>query len=152
VNFWLLKSEPGAFGIDALAKCRRRTTAWDGVRNFQARNMLRDDLRRGDRAFFYHSSCDEPGIVGVVDIVSNGYPDRSAFDPGSKHFDAGSDPANPKWYVVDVRLRRKLKRTITLAELRGQRGLQDLPLLKRGQRLSVLPVMPGQWQTILGLE
>ena len=115
MNYWLMKSEPETFGIDALAARPRRTTHWDGVRNFQARNFMRDQMRIGDLAFFYHSNCDEPGIVGIVKVVKEGYPDDSAFDRKDKHYDAESDPSKPRWYMVDVQLQRKLKATITLA-------------------------------------
>jgi predicted RNA-binding protein with PUA-like domain len=153
VSYWLMKSEPDVFGIDDLAKSPRKTTHWDGVRNFQARNFMRDDMRRGDRAFFYHSSCDEPGVVGIVEIVKEGYPDHTAFDQHDDHFDPDSDPANPRWYMVDVRLERKFRRTITLATLREheKRALQGLALLKRGQRLSITPVSAAHWQFIVDL-
>ncbi len=151
--YWLLKSEPTVFGIDALAVRPGQTEHWDGVRNYQARNLLRDALRRGDRAFFYHSNTAQPGIVGIVEIVRAGYPDHTAFDPASDYYDPGSDPAAPRWYMVDVRLVRKLRRTITLAALKAQAGrLGDFALLRRGNRLSVLPVTPEQWALILDLE
>jgi predicted RNA-binding protein with PUA-like domain len=151
--YWLMKSEPGVFGIDDLAKSPRKTTHWDGVRNFQARNFMRDDMRRGDRAFFYHSSCDEPGVVGIVEIVKEGYPDQTAFDKDDDHFDPDSDPAKPRWYMVDVRLERKFRRAITLTTLREheQRALKGLALLKRGQRLSITPVSAAHWKFIVDL-
>ena len=151
--YWLMKSEPDVFGIDDLARAERKTTHWDGVRNFQARNFMRDDMRRGDLAFFYHSSCDEPGIVGVVKIVKEGYPDPTAFDKDDPHFDADSDPAKPRWYMVDVKLDRKFRRTVTLATLRQheQRALKGLALLKRGSRLSITPVGAAHWKFILDL-
>lgn len=106
MNYWLMKSEPSTFGIDDLAKARNRTTGWDGVRNFQARNFLRDEMKKGDLAFFYHSSCDVPGIAGIVKVVREGYPDPSAFAKGDDHYDADSDPDKPRWYSVDVKLER----------------------------------------------
>ena len=148
--YWLMKSEPSEFGIDDLAE--RQTEPWDGVRNYQARNMMRDEMTPGDRAFFYHSSCVPTGIVGIMEIVTNGYPDPTAFDPTDKHFDSGSDPDNPRWYLVDVRFERKLRRTITLAELRTCPELEDFPLVRRGNRLSVMPVSEREWDFILSLE
>jgi predicted RNA-binding protein with PUA-like domain len=151
--YWLMKSEPDVFGIEDLAKRPRKTTHWDGVRNFQARNFMRDEMRRGDLAFFYHSSCDEPGVVGIVEVVKEGYPDHTAFDKDDDHFDPDSDPAKPRWYMVDVRLQRKFRRTITLATLREheQRALQGLALLQRGNRLSITPVSAAHWEFICDL-
>lgn len=153
MNYWLLKTEPTSFGIDDLALAPGRRTAWDGVRNYQARNMLRDGMKKGDRAFLYHSSCEIPGIVGIVEVVHEGYPDATAFDPKHHHFDADSDPSTPRWFMVDVRLVRKFARSITLEQLREHaRGkLQDLQLLKRGNRLSVIPVSAKSWTFILSL-
>jgi len=150
--YWLMKSEPDVFGIDDLQRRPRRTEHWDGVRNYQARNMLRDQMRKGDQAFFYHSNCAEPGIAGVIDIVRAGYPDHTAFDSADPHFDAKSDPQNPRWYMVDVRFKRKFRRVITLAELKEHSELADMPLLRRGNRLSVMPVTSAQWRYILKLE
>ncbi len=152
MNHWLLKSEPDSFGIDALARAPRKTTAWDGVRNYQARNMLRDRMNKGDQAFFYHSSCDVPGVAGIVEVVRGGYPDVTAFDPKHHHYDPDSDRDAPTWYVVDVRLVRKLERVITLDELRAERSLAQMQLLKRGNRLSVMPVSAREWQAVLDLE
>ena len=150
--YWLMKSEPGVFGIDDLAKAAGKTTHWDGVRNFQARNFMRD-MRRGDRALFYHSNCDEPGVAGVVTIVKEAYPDHTAFDKDDPHFDSDSDPKKPRWYMVDVKLERKFRRTVTLATLRQheQRALKGLTLLKRGNRLSITPVGAAHWKFILAL-
>lgn len=152
MRYWLMKSEPDAFGIDDLMRRPRQTEHWDGVRNYQARNMLRDDMQQGDQAFFYHSSCDEPGIVGIIDIVRAGYPDFTAFDPENHHYDPKSTPEAPRWFMVDVRFRRKLKRTISLAELKQQPALADLSLLRRGNRLSIMPVSAEDWNFILSLE
>jgi predicted RNA-binding protein with PUA-like domain len=151
--YWLMKSEPSTFSIDDLAASPRKTTHWDGVRNFQARNFMRDEMRRGDLAFFYHSNCAEPGIVGIVKVVKTGYPDFTAFDPSDKHYDPESIPAKPRWYMVDVQFQRKLKRTITLATLRehADRGLKGLALLRRGNRLSITPVSAAHWKFILAL-
>jgi predicted RNA-binding protein with PUA-like domain len=154
MNYWLLKSEPDSFSIDALGKAPNQTTAWDGVRNFQARNMLRDSMKKGDLAFFYHSSCDVPGIAGIVSVVREGYPDITAFDPKHHHYDADSNKEAPRWFVVDLKLKRKLKRVITLDELRkyADKKLKDFVLLRRGNRLSVMPVSKQDWDFVLGLE
>lgn len=152
MSYWLLKSEPTSFSIDDLARSPRKTTSWDGVRNFQARNMIRDQMRRGDRAFLYHSSCEVPGIVGIVRIVREGYPDPTAFERGHHHFDPASNRDDPRWFMVDVTLERRLSRVITLEELRGQSGLRGLALLNRGNRLSVMPVDATHWKLILSLE
>jgi predicted RNA-binding protein with PUA-like domain len=154
MNHWLLKSEPAAFSIDDLAARPKRTAAWDGVRNYQARNMLRDSIKKGDAAFFYHSSCAVPGIAGIVSVVKGGYPDITAFDPKHDHYDAESSPEDPRWYVVDVKLERKFSSLITLDTLRKHAGseLADLLVLKRGNRLSVTPVTKKNWDFILSLE
>ena len=151
---WLIKSEPDTFSVDDLAKKPKKTTHWDGVRNFQARNFLRDQMQRGDLAFFYHSSCEVPAIAGVVKVVKPGYPDHTAFDRKDKHYDADSDPDNPRWYMVDVQLQRKLKQPITLEALRKHADdeLRGLALLKRGNRLSITPVSDAHWDFILSLE
>jgi predicted RNA-binding protein with PUA-like domain len=150
--YWLMKSEPDEFSIDDLKLRPGRTEPWDGVRNYQARNMIRDDMAVGDLAFFYHSNCEVPGIVGIMTIASAPYPDPTAFDPVDKHYDPKSDPDNPRWYLVDVRFRRKLKRTITLAELKEKKPLRGMKLLQKGNRLSVMPVTKKEWDYILGLE
>lgn len=154
MNYWLFKSEPDTFGIDHLAKAPKRTSAWDGVRNFQARNMLRDAIKKGDEAFFYHSSCAVPGIVGIVEIVKEGYPDETAFDPKHHHYDADSKRDAPRWYVVDVKLKVKFSRVISLEELKqhAAKKLKDFVLLRRGNRLSVMPVAKKDWDFILALE
>lgn len=151
MSYWLLKSEPSTFGIDHLARAPRKTTSWDGVRNYQARNTLRA-MKKGDEAFFYHSSCEVPGVAGIVEIVREAYPDATAFDPKDDHYDPDSKRDAPTWYVVDVRLQRKLERVITLEELRAQRALAQMQLLKRGNRLSVMPVSEREWRAILALE
>jgi predicted RNA-binding protein with PUA-like domain len=153
MNHWLLKSEPSSFSIEHLAKARDATTSWDGVRNFQARNFLRE-MKPGDQAFFYHSSCEVPAVVGIVEVTREAYPDPSAFDPKDDHYDPDSDRAKPRWYMVDVRLVRRLKRMITLEELRthARAKLSDFELLKRGSRLSVMPVSARSWSFILSLE
>ena len=152
MNYWLMKSEPDVFGVDDLMKAPRKTDTWDGVRNYQARNMMRDEMKKGDLVFFYHSNCKEPGIAGIMKIAREGYPDHTAFDPKEKYFDPKSDPDNPRWYMVDVRHVRKLKRVITLTELKTHPELDGLPLLRRGNRLSIMPVSEEQWNFILTLE
>jgi predicted RNA-binding protein with PUA-like domain len=148
--YWLMKSEPDVFGIDDLKSVRREP--WDGVRNYQVRNMMRDEMRKGDLAFFYHSNCKEPGIVGLMTIASAAYPDPTQFDPDSKYYDPKSDPDNPRWLLVDVRYKRKLKRNITLAELKASDELDGFLLTRRGNRLSVMPVSESHWQAILSME
>ena len=154
MNYWLFKSEPDTFSIDDLGKAPKQTTAWDGVRNYQARNMLRDSIKKGDLAFFYYSSCDVPGIAGIVSIAREGYPDVTAFDPKHHHYDPDSKKDAPSWYVVDVKFERKFKRIITLDELRkhADKKLKDFVLLRRGNRLSVMPVTKKDWDFILTLE
>lgn len=152
MRYWLMKSEPETFSLEHLAASKAETTRWDGVRNYQARNMLRDDFKKGDLAFFYHSNCEEPGIVGLMEVVRAAYPDPTAFDPEHDHYDPGSDPDAPRWFVVDVKFKRRLKRTITLRELKGCSELAGLPLVRRGNRLSVMPVSPAEWKFILALE
>ncbi len=150
MNYWLMKSEPDVFGIDDLKKVG--VEHWDGVRNYQARNMMRDDMKKGDQVFFYHSNCKEPGIVGIAEVVREGYPDHTAFDPESNYHDPKSTPDNPRWYMVDLRYVRHLKRTITLQELKARPELEAFKLVQRGNRLSVMPVTAQQWAFITGLE
>ena len=154
MNHWLLKSEPDSFGIDDLAALPKQRAAWDGVRNYQARNMLRDSMKKGDTAFFYHSSCAVPGIAGIVRVAKEGYPDATAFDPKHPHYDAESRRGEPRWYVVDVELVRRFKRLITLDELRKHaRGpLASFLILRPGNRLSVTPVSQAEWDFVLTLE
>ena len=150
MGFWLMKSEPDVYSIDDLKRDRRES--WEGVRNYQVRNMMRDEMRKGDSAFFYHSNCKEPGIVGIMAIARESYPDDTQFDPESKYYDPKSDPEEPRWLMVDVRYRRKLKRNISLQELKAHAELAELALLRRGNRLSVMPVTEEQWKFILSLE
>jgi predicted RNA-binding protein with PUA-like domain len=151
-NYWLMKSEPGEFSIDDLLARPSKTEPWDGVRNYQARNMMRDEMKPGDQAFFYHSACEEPGIVGIVKISGDAYPDPTAFDPDDKHYDPKSDPDDPRWFLVDVEFVRKLGRTLSLRELKEHDALTDMILLRRGNRLSVMPVSESHWDYILELE
>lgn len=149
MNYWLFKSEPDVFGIHHLKTRPKKTEPWDGVRNYQARNFMRDEMRKGDLGFFYHSSCAEPGIVGIVEIVRAGYADASALNPEDPHYDPKSTPENPIWYRVDVRLKREFKNTLTLQELKNHPALAGMRLLARGNRLSVMPVTKREWDYIL---
>lgn len=148
--YWLMKSEPSDYSIDDLERDGRES--WDGIRNYQARNMIRDDMKEGDRALFYHSSCPEPGVVGVMKIASAAYPDPTQFDPKSGHYDAKSPKDDPRWLLVDVEFERKLERVITLKELKAHPGLKDFRLNMRGNRLSIFPVSKKHWDIVVGLE
>ncbi len=148
--YWLMKSEPDAYSIDDLQRDGRER--WDGIRNYQARNMMRDEMRIGDKVFFYHSSCKEPGVVGIMKVVSKPYADPTQFDPESQYYDPKSDEDEPRWMLVDVEFVRKLSRTITLAELKAHPGLDGMILLRRGNRLSIMPVDKAHWDLVLGLE
>jgi len=150
MRYWLLKSEPDEFSIDDLAAAKGRTTSWFGVRNYQARNFMRDQMRFGDRAFFYHSSCPEPGIAGIVEISGPAHPDATQFDRRSPYFDAKAVRAAPRWFSVDVTLVEKL-RFVPLAELRAHTALGRMRILQRGNRLSITPVDLGEWAFVLKL-
>ena len=151
MNHWLLKSEPEEFSIDALERVGREP--WSGVRNYQARNFMRDGMRIGDGVLFYHSNCSPPGVVGVAEIVGEAYPDPTQFDPDSDYHDPKSTSEAPRWLAVDVGFKRKLARCITLDELKAEGdALGDFPLLWRGNRLSVMPVTKAQWRHILAME
>ncbi|CDI04594.1 conserved hypothetical protein [Candidatus Competibacter denitrificans Run_A_D11] len=153
MGYWLLKSEPQTFSLADLEMAPDRTTPWEGVRNYQARNFLRDGLQVGDEAFFYHSGTARPAVVGIVQVVRAGYPDTTAWDPASPYHDPGSTPDHPRWHRVDVRFVRRLRRAVTLAELKRYRDLLgDFALLRPGSRLSVLPVTAEQWAFILERE
>jgi predicted RNA-binding protein with PUA-like domain len=154
MQHWLMKTEPSTFGLEHLKAAPRRTTGWDGVRNYQARNMLRDQMQKGDLAFLYHSSTEVPGIVAIMQIVKQAYPDPTAFQKKHHHYDPDSDPQAPRWFMVDVQLQRALARTITLEELRAHanKELKGMVLLRRGNRLSITPVEAAHWKFILTLE
>jgi predicted RNA-binding protein with PUA-like domain len=147
MRYWLMKSEPDEFSIDDLAAAPNETTAWFGVRNYRARNYMRDEMRIGDRAFFYHSSCPEPGIAGIVSVSAPAYPDASQFDRKSEYFDSQAQRAEPRWLNVDVKLVKKTP-FVPLAELRAHRELADMRTLQRGNRLSITPVSPAEWRFI----
>ena len=151
MNYWLMKSEPHVFSIDDLMQRPGGTEPWEGVRNYQARNMLRDEIKKGDLAFFYHSSCEIPAIVGIMEIASYGYPDPTAFIRGHRYHDPASKPDKPVWYLVDVKFKRKFKKPVTLTELRSRKPLQHMKLLQKGNRLSVMPVTKKEWEYILRL-
>ena len=151
MRYWLMKSEPDEFSIDDLAKAPKQTTPWFGVRNYQARNYMRDEMRVGDRAFFYHSSCPEPGVAGIVEISRLAYPDATQFDPKSPYYDAKSTRAEPRWVNVDVKLVQKT-RLVSVPVLRETPGLEDMVTLRRGNRLSITPVMPAEWRIVERLE
>ncbi len=154
MRHWLMKTEPSTFGLQTLAARPRRTTGWDGVRNYQVRNMMRDEMKKGDLAFLYHSSCAVPGIVATMTIVKEAYPDPTAFDRKDDHYDPDSDAKNPRWYMVDVQLKKALARPISLEELRAHanKELKGMALLRPGNRLSITPVEAAHWKFILALE
>ena len=154
MNHWLMKSEPSVFGLADFMKAPKRTTMWDGVRNYQARNMLRDQMCVGDTAFLYHSNCDAPGIYGVLEVVKRGYPDPTQFIPGHDHQDVDSKPEDPRWYVVDVRLVRALTTPVLLETLKNKPlpALSEMLILRRGNRLSVTPITAAEWAAVLSLE
>jgi len=147
-----MKSEPTTFSISALNQSPNQTTYWDGVRNYQARNMIRDQMQRGDLAYFYHSNCELPGIVGIMEIVTPGYPDFTAFDPKHEHYDPKNcSAAKPQWYMVDVKFKQQFSDIITLNQMRATPSLRELLILRKGNRLSVTPVTAFEWKTILKL-
>jgi|TARA_B110000263_G_scaffold944_1_gene790 predicted RNA-binding protein with PUA-like domain len=150
MQYWIMKSEPDTYSIDDLKSFN--IDHWDGIRNYQVRNFFRDTMQVGDQAFFYHSNCKEPGIVGLMEIASEAYPDHTAFIKGEKYFDAKSDPDQPRWLMIDVKYQRHLKRKITLGDLRNQKTLESMRLLQRGNRLSVIPLEKKEWNYILGME
>ena len=151
MHYWLMKTEPDCFGIEHLKARPKRTAPWDGVRNFQARNFLRA-MRVGDQAFFYHSSCAQPGIAGIVKIARAAYPDHTAWDPDNEHFDPKSSPDKPIWYMVDVKLTRAFKYPILLSTIKANPALKGMRLVQRGSRLSVMPVAEKEWKAILKME
>jgi predicted RNA-binding protein with PUA-like domain len=148
MNYWLFKSEPTTYGIDHLAK--DKTTAWTGVRNYQARNFMRDAMGKGDRGFFYHSSCEVPGIAGLVEISRAAYPDETQFDRKSRYHDPAATRDEPRWFNVDIRFVRKT-RVVGIPELRAHKALKNMPILQRGNRLSITPVTAAEWKCIMQL-
>ena len=150
MSYWLFKTEPGCFSFDTLKSRPGMTEHWDGVRNFQARNFLRDEIHAGDQILFYHSNIALPAVVGIAEVVREGYPDFTAQNPDSEHFDPKSSAGNPIWYMVDVRYVKPLPRPVTLEQIKGNPLLEDMPLVKRS-RLSIQPVTPEQWQIVLAM-
>jgi len=150
MRYWLMKSEPDVFSVDDLARARRRTAAWWGVRNYQARNFMRDQMQLGDQAFFYHSSCPQPGIAGIIEVSRLAYPDTTQFDPGSEYYDPAATMEKPRWFNVDITLVRKTP-LLPIQELRNHAKLAQMRVLQRGNRLSITPVERSEWQFILKL-
>jgi predicted RNA-binding protein with PUA-like domain len=148
-RYWLLKSEPDTFSFDDLRAAKKRTTQWDGVRNYQARNLLRDELAVGDGVLFYHSNAKPPCVAGVAEVARAGYPDPTQFDPEDDHHDPGSDPEDPRWFAVDVRAVLALPEPVSLDALKGNPKLADMAVSRRGQRLSVQPVSAAEWKQVL---
>ena len=151
MKYWLMKSEPDVFSLEDLKNCPYQTEPWDGIRNYQARNLMRDEMKMGDQAFFYHSRQAEPAIVGTVRVVREAYPDHTSWDPSSKYFDEKSSPENPRWLMVDVQFKKEFSRPVTLKELRSLPELKEMFLLRKGMRLSVQPVTEEEFQLILAI-
>ena len=151
MRYWLMKSEPDVFGVEHLAKSPKRTASWTGVRNYQVRNLIRDEIKSGDLAFFYHSSCPEPGVYGVMEVSGAAHPDATQFDPKDEYYDAKSTRAEPRWYAPQVTLTESFKHPVFLQELRDSPKLKELATLRRGNRLSITPVTPAEWKCILEL-
>ena len=151
MKYWLMKSEPDVFSLEDLKNCLHQTEPWDGIRNYQARNLIRDEMKMGDQAFFYHSRQAEPAIVGTVRVVREAYPDHTSWDPSSKYFDEKSSPENPRWLMVDVQFENEFSRPVTLKEMRSIPELKEMFLLRKGMRLSVQPVTEAEFQLILAI-
>lgn len=149
MNYWLFKTEPDAFSIDDLASRPAQTEHWDGIRNYQARNFLRDKVKVGDQVFIYHSSCKQVGIAGLAEVVKSGYPDHSQFDPESKYYDPKSNPDDPRWYMVDVKLQRKFKQILSLKAIKTMPQISQIGLVKKGHRLSIMPVDEPEFRHLL---
>ncbi len=152
MNYWLFKSEPDAFSINDLKAMKGKKDHWDGIRNYQARNLMRDQMVKGDLGFFYHSSCKVPGVVGIVEVVKEAYPDHTAWDPESHYYDPKSSPDNPRWVMIDVKFRQEFKEVVSLERLRSESKLEGMALLQKGSRLSIQPVGLDHWNYILKLS
>ena len=150
-RYWLLKSEPNTFSYDDLERAKKKTTPWDGVRNYRARNFMRDEMRVGDGILYYHSNADPPGVAGVAEVASESYPDATQFDPADAHFDKSSKKEDPRWWLIDVRAVKKLPRFVSLAELKDEPRLEQMGVVQRGNRLSVQPVEAAEWKVVLAL-
>ncbi|GAA0810623.1 EVE domain-containing protein [Colwellia asteriadis] len=148
MKYWLFKSEPDAFSIDDLAAKPNQQEHWDGIRNYQARNFLRDEVKLGEQVFFYHSSCKQLGIAGIAEVVKESYPDHSQFDPESKYFDPKSSPDNPRWVMVDIQLKEKFSEILSLQKIKSLAGINDIGLVKKGHRLSIMPVSEVEWHIL----
>ncbi len=151
-KYWLVKSEPGSFSIEDLAKSKNKTTHWDGVRNYQARNFMRDEMKKGDGVLFYHSSSDPLAVVGVCEVVKEGYADHTQFDPDAKHYFPSSDPDKPVWFMVDIKLINIFKRPVTLQEIKANPKLKNMRLIQKGGRLSVMPVEKNEFDEIIKMS
>ncbi len=152
MKYWLVKTEPEEFSIDDLEKSKNKTTFWDCVRNYQARNYLRDEMKKGDLVLFYHSNADPLAVTGFCEIVKEGYPDHTQFDPDNKHYDPKADPNNPTWFMVDIKLVKKFKTPVTLDAIKSNPKLNDMKLIQRGNRLSVMPVTKAEFEEIIALN
>ena len=148
MKYWLMKSEPDVFSIDDLATSPEQTTYWEGVRNFQARNFMKEEMSVGDGVLFYYSSCAEPGVVGIAEVASEPYPDHTQFDAKSEYYDASANPDKPKWYMVDIKPVQKLPKYVSLKQMREAPELEGMVTLRRGNRLSITPVTPDEWKAI----
>ena len=148
-RLWLVKSEPGEFSFQDLLDSPGKRTHWDGIRNYQVRNFMRDDMKKGDQILFYHSNAKPPGVVGIAEVVKESYPDHTAFDPKDKHFDPKSDPDEPRWLMFDLKAKKALKRLVALQELKDNPKLKDMLVVQRGQRLSIQPVTQMEWDEVL---
>jgi predicted RNA-binding protein with PUA-like domain len=151
MKYWLFKSEPDCFSIDDLRQSKNGTASWDGVRNYQARNLLRDDVKKGDQVLFYYSNTDVPGVAGIAEVVRSGYPDHTARDPESEHFDPKATEDDPRWYMVDVKFKVKFDEIIPLKLLKETPGLDKMMVTQRGSRLSIQPVRKREWEIVLEL-
>ncbi|WP_340678706.1 EVE domain-containing protein [Paraglaciecola sp.] len=149
MNYWLFKSEPDAFSIDDLAAKPQQTEHWDGIRNYQARNYLRDEVKQGDQVLFYHSSCKEVGIAGLVEVVKEAYPDHSQFNPESKYFDPKASPDKPRWVMVDVQFKQKFPKILSLTKIKSMPEIREIGLVKKGHRLSIMPVNENEFTILL---